>query len=177
MSPRTAGIIVASTRAAAGAYEDECAPLISEWLAGHGLTAGVPQIVADGEPVRRALRKMLDAAPRVIVTSGGTGLAADDRTPEITAVVLERELPGVMEAIRAYGRTKTPLAALSRGVAGTAGSTFVVNLPGSPGGVRDGLAALDPLIGHICAQLEGNTDAGHAGPGDTGRTRRMEGQP
>ena len=176
MSARTAGIIIASTRAAAGAYEDECAPLIAEWLAGHGMAAGVPQIVADGEPVRRALGKMLASGPRVIVTSGGTGLAADDRTPEITAVVLERELPGVMEAIRDYGRTKTPLAALSRGVAGTAGSTFVVNLPGSPGGVRDGLAALDPLIGHICAQLEGNTDAGHAGQGDTGTTQQAKGQ-
>ena len=97
-----------------------------------------------------------------------TGLSPDDLTPEETLPLLEREVPGIMEAIRRAGAAKTPLAPLSRGHAGTAGRTFIVNLPGSPSGVMDGLTVLDPLIGHICDQAEGAKDGAEHNHGGTG---------
>jgi len=162
---RTAGVVVASTRAAAGTYEDRSGPIISEWLAAEGFEPLPVRVVPDGPEVRAALERMLAEGVRVLITSGGTGLTRDDRTPEITAALLDKEVPGIMEAIRAAGRPHTPLAALSRGVAGVADGTFIINLPGSPGGVRDGLTVLQPLIEHICTQLEGHRDAGHEGAG------------
>lgn len=153
---RTAAILIASTRAASGVYEDQCAPLISSWLEDHHYAVTGLRIEPDGAPVRTALETLLDGHPSVIITSGGTGLSADDRTPEITVELLDRQLPGVMEAVRAAGRDKVPTASLSRGHAGTVGSTFIINLPGSPGGVRDGLDVLAPLLDHICEQLEGS---------------------
>ncbi|MEE1621957.1 MogA/MoaB family molybdenum cofactor biosynthesis protein [Zafaria sp. Z1313] len=153
--PRRAAVLIASTRAAAGIYEDRTAPIVTAWLRGHGFEVADPVVVADGEPVRTALRRLLADGPRVVLTSGGTGVGPDDATPEMTRPLLEREVPGIMEAVRAAGREKTPHAALGRGLAGTAGSTFIVNLPGSPRGVTDALAVLDPLIGHLCDQLEG----------------------
>jgi len=155
---RTAGIVIASTRAAAGQYRDECAPVIEDWLRSRGFEVAGVHVVRDGEPVRRALKELISGRPAVVITSGGTGLSEDDRTPEVTEPFLERQLPGIMEAMRRAGTEKTPAAALSRGVAGTVGSTFVVNLPGSPGGVRDGLSVLDPIIEHICGQLEGRIE-------------------
>lgn len=152
---RRAGIIIASTRAASGTYVDRSAPIIGQWLEGHGFDVTEPAIVPDGEAVGAALRTLLASAPALIITSGGTGLAPDDRTPEMTAPLLDREIPGIMEAIRAAGRAATPFAALSRGHAGTIGKTLVLNLPGSPSGVRDALGVLDPLIQHLCEQIEG----------------------
>ncbi|GAB3244914.1 molybdopterin-binding protein [Arthrobacter pigmenti] len=152
---RSAAIIIASTRAAAGSYQDECAPLIAAWLDECGYQVSGTDVVADGEPFRQALAKRLQGSPAMIITSGGTGLSPDDLTPEMTVGFLDRQLPGIMEAIREAGRTKTPMASLSRGYAGSSGSTFVINLPGSPSGVRDGLDVLTPLLDHICAQLEG----------------------
>jgi cyclic pyranopterin phosphate synthase len=99
----------------------------------------------------------VSAHPAVLLTTGGTGIHPQDRTPEATRAVLDQELPGIAEAIRSAGRAATPTAALSRAVAGIAGGTIVVNLPGSPGGVRDGLAVLDELLPHLIDQLAGGT--------------------
>jgi molybdenum cofactor synthesis domain-containing protein len=158
ITPRTAAVVIASTRAAAGAYEDECGPAITAWLYERGYAVADAVVVPDGDAVGVAIGAALESRPAVLVTSGGTGLSPDDVTPEQTAPYLTRSLPGVMEAIRRAGEDKVPTAVLSRGLAGTAGSTFLVNLPGSPGGVRDGLAVLSPLIDHICSQLEGRND-------------------
>ena len=154
--PRTAALIIASTRAAAGVYQDECGPLIQRWLAGKGYAVQRAEVVPDGDEVRGALAQCLDEAPSVLITSGGTGLSSDDVTPDLTEPFLTRSLPGIMEAVRRAGAAKTPMAALSRGFAGVSGSTFVINLPGSPGAVQDGLTVLDPILDHICDQLEGN---------------------
>jgi molybdenum cofactor synthesis domain-containing protein len=165
---RRAGIVIASTRAATGVYEDRSGPVISDWLADHGFEVIPAAVVPDGPSVGAALRALLALAPAVIVTSGGTGLSPDDLTPEETLPLLDREVPGIMEAIRRAGAAKTPLAPLSRGHAGTAGRTFIVNLPGSPSGVMDGLTVLDPLIGHICDQAEGAKDGAEHNHGGTG---------
>lgn len=152
----SAGIVIASNRAAMGVYEDKTGPIIADWLREHGFEVVPPVVVPDGLPVGAALRALLTGHPAVVLTSGGTGLSADDLTPEMTLPLLEREVPGIMEAIRAAGLAKTPMAALSRGHAGTVGRTLIVNLPGSPKGVMDGLAVLDPIIKHICDQLNGS---------------------
>jgi molybdenum cofactor synthesis domain-containing protein len=153
---RKAGIVIASTRAAAGVYEDLTGPVIADWLAEHGFEAFPAMVVPDGGPVGAALRALLTQRPAVIITSGGTGLSPTDATPEQTLPLLDREIPGIMEGLRSAGAAKTPTALLSRGHAGAAGSTFIVNLPGSPKGVMDGLSVLDPIIGHLCDQLEGS---------------------
>jgi molybdenum cofactor synthesis domain-containing protein len=155
---RNAAVVIASTRAAAGIYQDECGPLVAGWLLDHGFAVQDSEVVADGEAVGAALGRALANRPAVLITSGGTGLSPDDATPEQTLPYLDRHLPGIMEAVRREGAAKVPTAVLSRGLAGTSGATFVINLPGSPGGVRDGLAVLAPLIDHICSQLEGSHD-------------------
>ena len=152
---RKAGVVIASTRAAAGIYGDETGPVITDWLTEHGFEVFPAMVVPDGEPVGAAIRALLTQRPAVVITSGGTGLSPDDRTPDVTLPLLDREIPGIMEAVRRAGAAKTPLAALSRGYAGAAGTTFIINLPGSPKGVMDGLTVLDPVIGHLCDQLEG----------------------
>jgi molybdenum cofactor synthesis domain-containing protein len=123
---------------------------------GKGYAVQRAEVVPDGDAVRDALARCLDGKPSVLITSGGTGLSADDVTPELTEPFLTRSLPGIMESVRRAGAAKTPMAALSRGYAGVSGSSFVINLPGSPGAVQDGLAVLEPILDHICAQLEGN---------------------
>jgi molybdenum cofactor synthesis domain-containing protein len=152
---RKAGVVIASTRAASGAYQDETGPVITDWLTEHGFVPYPVMVVPDGEPVGAAIRALLTQEPAVVITSGGTGLSPDDRTPEMTLPLLDREIPGIMEGIRQAGTAKTPHAMLSRGHAGAAGRTFIINLPGSPKGVMDGLSVLDPVIGHLCDQLEG----------------------
>jgi molybdenum cofactor synthesis domain-containing protein len=147
--------ITASNRAAAGVYEDRGGPLIVAALRDLGFAVDGPRVVPDGEPVERTLREAVSDAYDLVITTGGTGISPTDRTPEVTRAVLDYEIPGIPEAIRAYGREKVPTAALSRGVAGVAGRTLVVNLPGSTGGVKDGLAVLAPILTHAVDQIRG----------------------
>ena len=151
-----AAVIVASNRAADGVYADETGPLIVDALRTWGFDVGEPVVVHDGDPVGAALGEALAAGVAAVLTTGGTGINPTDRTPEATRPHLDRELPGVAEALRAEGVAKgVPTAVLSRGLAGVAGTAIVVNLPGSRGGVKDGLAVLASVLPHAVDQLRG----------------------
>ena len=152
-----AAVVVASNRAAAGVYDDTTGPLIVEALRADGWEVGAPVVVPDGDAVGQAISDAVSAGARAVLTTGGTGLTPTDLTPEVTRALLDREVPGIAEAIRAHGAGKgVPTAALSRGVAGTIGSALVVNLPGSRGGVKDGLAVVVPLLRHAVEQIVGS---------------------
>jgi cyclic pyranopterin phosphate synthase len=152
--PRTGIVLVSSTRAASGERPDETGPVIAAWLGEHGIAVD-EVVVAPDAGVAEALQAALASAPAVILTTGGTGPSPSDRTPDAVAAEIDIELPGIAEAIRARGREAVPTAALSRGVAGIARGTVIVTLPGSRGGVRDGLAVLDELLPHLLDQLAG----------------------
>jgi molybdenum cofactor synthesis domain-containing protein len=149
-------VITASGRASAGVYPDHGGPVLVEGLRAMGFAVEGPVVVPDGEPVERALRDAVEAEYDIVLTTGGTGLAPTDRTPEATRAVLDAEVPGLSEAIRAYGVAHgVPTAMLSRGLAGLSGSTLIVNLPGSPGGCRDGIAVLTDVLPHAVQQVRG----------------------
>ncbi|MGY1811823.1 MogA/MoaB family molybdenum cofactor biosynthesis protein [Blastococcus sp. SYSU D00820] len=149
-------VLTASNRASAGVYEDRSGQALAAGLRELGFEVeGVHVRPDDVAELQAVLRAAVDAGVDVVLTTGGTGLSPTDVTPEATRGVLEREAPGLAEAVRRYGAEKVPTAVLSRGIAGTAGRTLVVNLPGSTGGVKDGLAVLGPLLPHVVSQLRG----------------------
>jgi molybdenum cofactor biosynthesis protein B len=153
------GVLTVSDGVSAGVRDDLSGAAIEAWVVGRGDSLAERGTVADEtDAIGRTLSAWCDAgACDVILTTGGTGFTARDRTPEATRSIVEREAPGVAEAIRAQGRAKTPHAALGRGMAGIRGATLIVNLPGSLSGVEDGLAVLEGIVGHAAALLRGHT--------------------
>lgn len=152
---RSAVVLVASTGGARGTREDTTGPVIARWLQEREFTVRGPLVFADAD-IASGLDDALTGAPSLVISTGGTGVSPTDATPEATRAVLDRELPGIADAIRAKGTTVTPHATLSRGLTGLAGTTVIVNLPGSPGGVRDGLSVLGPVLDHLLAQVAGD---------------------
>lgn len=155
MSVGRARVLTVSTRAASGSHPDRSGPILVEGLRALGFEVEDAVVVPDGDPVEGALRAAVAAGAHVVLTTGGTGISPTDRTPEMTARVLDREVPGIAEALRLANREAVPTSVLSRGLAGVCGTTLVVNLPGSSGGVRDGLAVLAPVLRHAVDQIAG----------------------
>jgi len=152
----SAAVITCSNRSAAGERADDSGDLLASLLPQAGCEVTSRVVVPDDvEAIRAAVRSAVDDGARVVITTGGTGLAPTDVTPEAVRALLDRGVPGVAEALRLAARDRVPTSVLSRGVAGTVGEAFVVTLPGSPGGVRDGMAVLTPLLGHVVDQLAG----------------------
>jgi molybdenum cofactor biosynthesis protein B len=168
-----AWVVTVSDRVCAGEYEDRSGPLLAAGLTALGFAVTGPRCVPDEEDmIVEVLSGAVADRAALVVTTGGTGLAPRDVTPEATLRVVEREVPGLAEALRAAGRDAVPTAALSRGVAGVGGATLVVNLPGSTGGVRDGLAVLGGVVGHAVSQIRGLGDHAHPGGGGGGGRAR-----
>jgi molybdenum cofactor synthesis domain-containing protein len=168
-------VVTVSNRAATGVYADRAGPVLVDGLRVLGFEVDDPLVVPDGEPVAVALRDAVGQAYDVVLTTGGTGLSPTDQTPEMTRRVLDRDVPGLAEAVRAHGvGLGVAAASLSRGLAGVAGTTLIVNLPGSPGGARDGMAVLSQVLRHAVDQIRGGDHArtdhatgghGHGGHG------------
>ncbi|MET7637451.1 MogA/MoaB family molybdenum cofactor biosynthesis protein [Streptomyces sp. NPDC005438] len=156
--------VTVSNRAADGVYADQGGPLLVEALDSWGFRTDGPSVVPDGEPVEQVLRAAVASRYDVVLTTGGTGISPTDLTPEMTRRVLDHEIPGIPEALRAAGTRKVPTAALSRGLAGVAEGTLIVNLPGSTGGVRDGIEVLAALLPHAVDQIRGGDHSRGAHP-------------
>jgi molybdenum cofactor synthesis domain-containing protein len=152
----TARVITVSDRSHRGDRADSSGPLLADLLAALGFSVDPPCVVPDeADQIEAALRSAVAAGVDLVATTGGTGLSPRDVTPEATRRVIDREAPGLSEALRTYRRDELPTTILSRAVCGIAHATLVVNLPGSTGGVRDGVDVLRPVVGHAVAQLRG----------------------
>lgn len=160
-SDARATVVTASQRASAGVYADRSGQALLVGLRELGFSVDEPVLLPDDRALlAAALRQAAADGVDVVLTTGGTGCSPTDITPEATRDVIEREAPGLAEAVRSYGAAQVPTAVLSRGIAGLLGRTLIVNLPGSTGGVKDGLAVLGPLLPHLVSQLRGGDHAG-----------------